>query len=38
MLYRVLFLFLGINIQVVNFFWKIRMALRRAGFGATRVG
>ena len=38
MLDSVLFLFLGINIQVVNCFWKIRVALRRAGFGATCAG
>ena len=38
MLDGVLFWFLGINFQVVNCFWKIRVALRRAGFGATCAG
>ena len=33
MLDGVLFLFLGIDMQLVNSFWKIRVALRRAGFG-----
>ena len=29
------FFVLGIDILVVNCFWKIRVALRRAGFGAN---
>ena len=32
------FLFLSIDIQLINYFWKIRVALRRAGFGATCAG
>ena len=31
MLDGVLFLFWGIDIQLINCFWKIRVALRRAG-------
>ena len=38
MLDDVLFLFLGIDMQLVNCFWKIRVALRRAGFGVTCAG
>ena len=30
MLDGVLFLFLGIDIQLINCFWKIRVALKRA--------
>ena len=32
------FLFLGIDMQLINSFWKIRVALRRAGLGVTCVG
>ena len=35
---RCAFLFLGIDIQVFNCFWKIQVALRRAGLGATCAG
>ena len=32
------FLFLSKDIKLINCFWKIRVALRRAGFGATCAG
>ena len=35
---RCAFLFLGIDVSVVNCVWKILVALKRAGFGATCVG
>ena len=38
MLDGVLLLFLGIDIQVINCFWKIWVALRRVGFGVTCLG
>ena len=38
MLDSVLFLFLGYQTAVVNCFWKIWVALRRAGFGVTCTG
>ena len=38
MLDGVLFLFLGIDMQFVNCFWKIRVALKRAGFGVPCAG
>ena len=36
MLDGVLFMFWGIDMQLVNCFWKIQVALRRAGFGVVR--
>ena len=38
MLDGVLFSFLGIDVWLVNCFWKIQVALKRAGFGATCAG
>ena len=38
MLDGVLFLFLGIDMQSVNCFWKLRVALRRASFGVNCAG
>ena len=38
MLDGVLFMFWGIDVYLVNYFSKIRVALKRAGFGATCAG